>query len=157
MVETTRYYNLTSLNHGAARTMREPIEAWWQDVGRVILQHHYTVAQQERDKVRAENLGALLGDFSKVIHHDEAGNLIENIETLMTRAGATQIVQRYGRLYVMQLIRWLAIILAQLSFKGAYEYRIEALLGLDERFHIFCSADKYMLGRKTWSIYHLGR
>jgi hypothetical protein len=155
--QTTRYYNLTSLNHGAARNMREPIESWWQDVGRVILKRHYSVAQQERDKARAEVFGALLRDFSKVIHHDEAGNLIENIETLMTRAGATRIVQRYGRLYVMQLIRWLATILSELSRKGAYEFQIEALLGLDERFRIFCNEDQYLLGRKTWSIYRLGR
>jgi len=83
--------------------------------------------------------------------------LIENIETLMTRAGATRIVQRYGRLYVMQLTRWLATILSELSRKGAYEFQIEALLGLEERFRIFCNEDQYLLGRKTWSIYRLGR
>jgi hypothetical protein len=155
--KTTRYYNLSSLNHSATRNMREPIEAWWQDVGRVILQYHYTAAQQKKDKLRAEIFGALMADFSRVIHHDEAGNLIGDIKTLMTHAGATAIVQRYGRLYVMQLIRWLATILAELSFKGAYKHRIEALLGLEERFRIFGNDDKYLRGRKTWSIYRLGR
>lgn len=155
--QTTRYYNLTSLNHRAAQNMREPIEAWWQDVGRLILQHHYTAAQQERDEHRADILGALMAGFSKVIHHDEAGNLIEDVQSLMRRAGATRIVQRYGRLYVMQLIRWLSAILAELSFKGAYKYKIEALLGLDERFRIFGNEDKYLRSRKTWSIYRLGR
>ena len=155
--QTTRYYNLTSLNLGAARRMREPIEAWWQEVGRLILKHHYSATQRERALARAEFLEALLGDVAKVLHYNESSDLIENIETLMTHAGATRIVQRYGRLYVMQLIRWLATILAELSFKGAYEYRIEALLGLDERFRIFGNEDKYLLGRKTWSIYRLGR
>ena len=76
---------------------------------------------------------------------------------MMTRAGATRIVQKYGRLYVMQLIRWLSMIIWELSHKGAYELRIEALLGLDEPFRIFCNEDRYLIGRKTWSIYRLGR
>jgi hypothetical protein len=76
---------------------------------------------------------------------------------MMNRAGATRIVQKYSRLYAMQLIRWLSSIISDLSHKGAYEQRIEALFGLDELFHMFRNEDRYLLGRKTWSIYRLGR
>jgi hypothetical protein len=87
-----------------------------------------------------------------VLHHDESRNLIESLETLMIRAGATRIVQKYGRLYTMQIIHWLSFLIADLSHIGAYEKRIEALLGLDEYFIIFRNSDKYFRGRKTWSI-----
>jgi hypothetical protein len=60
----------------------------------------------------------LLSSFitMKPVGHDEH-------EAIMIRAGATRIVQKYGRLYVM-LIRGLSTILSNLSHKGAYEQRI---------------------------------
>ena len=73
----------------------------------------------------------------------------------MLRVGATRVVQKYGRLYVMQLIRWFSTIMMELSHKGAYERQIEAPLGLDERFYMFCNEDRYLRDRKTWSIYRL--
>jgi hypothetical protein len=100
-------------------------------------------------------MGSLIGGVTMVLHHDEAGQSMTSIEAMMNHAGATRIVQKYGRLYVMQLVRWLSTIMWELSHKGAYELRIEALLGLDEPFHIFCNEDRYLIGRKTWSIYRL--
>lgn len=154
---TTRYYNLASLSGAGAAQMREPIEAWWENVGQLILDRHYSVAQQAKDDAQATLMESLLSDVTMVLHHDEASRRVSTIKAMMARAGATRIVQRYGRLYVMQLIRWLSTIISELSHKGAYELRIEALLGLDEPFRIFRNEDRYLIGRKTWSIYRLGR
>ena len=79
-------------------------------------------------------MSALLSPHTHVIQHDEASQTISNIEAMMLCVGATRVVQKYGRLYVMQLIRWFSTIMMELSHKGAYERQIEALLGLDERF-----------------------
>ena len=102
-------------------------------------------------------MGSLMGGVTMVWHQDEAGQTMTSIEALMNRAGATRIVQKYGRLYVMQLIRWLSTIMWEQSHKGADELRIEALLGLDKPFRIFRNDDRYLIARKTWSIYRLGR
>jgi hypothetical protein len=100
-------------------------------------------------------MSALLSPHTFVAHHDEAGQPMVTIEAMMTRAGATRVVQKYGRLYVMQLIRWLSSIISDLSHKGAYEHGIDALLGLDEPFRMFRNEDRFFLGRETWSIYRL--
>jgi hypothetical protein len=152
---TTRYYNLASLSGGGLARTREPIEAWWSAVGQPILERHYSVKQRAKNEAQAKMMGSMLGAFATVLHHDEAGQSMTSIEAMMTRAGPTRIVQKYGRLYVMQLIRWLSTIMGELSRKGAYELQIEALLGLDEPFRIFCNEYRYLLGRKTWSIYRL--
>jgi hypothetical protein len=148
----TRYYNLASLSNGKAARSSEPVEAWWRDVGKLILDRHYSAKQKAKHQAQSAKTSALLSP-AIVLHHDEANKAITTVEQLMIRAGATRIVQRYGRLYVMQLIRWLSTITHELSRKGADQLRIEALFGLDEPFHVFCNEDRYLLGRETWSIY----
>ena len=153
----TRYYNLASLSGGKAAQLIEPIAGWWNEVGKPILDHHYSANQRAKDEAQAALMGSLMDGFATVLHHNEAGQSMTSIEAMMTRAGSTRVVQRYGRLYVMQLIRWLSTTISEISHKAAYERRIEALLGLNEPFRIFYNEDRYLLGRKTWSIYRLGR
>jgi hypothetical protein len=85
-----------------------------------------------------------------VLHHDEASQPMTSIETMMMRAGSTRVIQKYGRLYVMQLLRWLSVIMAEIISHGG---EIEPLFGLDERFSIFRMEDRWLLSHKTWSIY----
>jgi hypothetical protein len=147
----TRYYNLASLSGGKA-ALREPIQAWLSDVGMPILDRHYSANQRAKDEARAAMVDALLSP-AIVLVHNEAGQPMMSIEEMMTRAGSTRVIQKYGRLYVMQLVRWLSVIMAKISRKG---HRIEALYDLDEPFGIFRMEDWYLLRRKTWSIYRRG-
>jgi hypothetical protein len=149
----SRYYNLDLIAHGMAPRLPEPIQAWWKRVGQLVLSEHYTARQRERDASQSAAMAAMLRDFTNVLHHTEEGVVINDIEQLMNGAGATRIVQQYGRLYTLQIIRWLAFLISDLSHTGAYERRIEPLLGLDERFIIFMNEDGYLRRRKTWSIY----
>lgn len=71
------------------------------------------------------------------------------------RAGVTAVVQKYERLYMLQIARWQSSIISELSHRGAYEKRIEPLLGLDEPFWIFRGDERSFLIRKTWSIYRM--
>ena len=149
----TRYYNLASLAGGKAAQMSEPIEAWWTEIGMPILEQHYSDKQRAKDAAQGKMMSLLLSSHTRVMHHDESGQTISNIDAMMIRAGATQVVQKYGRLYVMQLIRWFSTIMMELSREGAYRHQIEPLLGLDEPFIMFCNEDRYLRTRKTWSIY----
>jgi hypothetical protein len=151
----TRYYNLASLSNGKAAQSSEPIEAWWRDVGKLIVDSHYSAKQRATDDARAAEMSELLAP-AFVLHHDEAGRPLTSVHAMMSHAGTTRIVQKYSRLYVMQLMRWLSSVISGLSQKGAHE-QSEALLALDGPFHMFCNEDQYLLNRKTWSIYRLGR
>ena len=150
--KSTRYYNLAFLSSGKAARKSDPIESWWTEVGMRILEQHYSDRQRAKDAAQGKMMSALLAPHTHVIHHEEAGHTISSIEAMMVHSGATRVVQKYGRLYVMQLVRWFSMIMIKLAQKGAYEHRIEALLGLEEPFLMFCNEDRYLRERKTWSI-----
>ncbi len=149
----SRYYNLDLIVQGKSAALTEPIEAWWKNVVQPILSKHYSKRQQEKDKLKASALTNLIGDSSHVLHQNEEGGSIDNIEALALHAGLTKVAQKYGRLYALQIVRWLVLLLSDLSHIGAYERRIEPLLGLSESFVMFGNEDGFLLSRKTWSVY----
>jgi hypothetical protein len=147
-----RYYNL---NHvaGATQGQQDPVALWWEKVAMPICDRHYSQRQREKDKADAVAFETKVGEITFVFYFTETGELIQDVHTLFTRDRATRVVQKYGRLYTLQIVRWLASIMSDLSYRGAYEYRIQPLFGLDEPFRIFLNRDHYLCDRKTWSIY----
>lgn len=148
----SRYYNLAYIA-GAAGDQIDPISKWWEKVAKPICDRHYSESQRRKDEAQAVFMGKLLDSHSSVLHHTEEGAEINDCGTLFARAGATAVVQKYGRLYTLQIVRWLSSIISQLSQTGAYEKKIEPLLGLDEAFRIFICDDRNFREQKTWSIY----
>jgi hypothetical protein len=151
----SRYYNLDLLSGGKAAQLPEPIRAWWERVGSPILDAHYKPRTRMKNESNAAMMEALVGSHTSVLHHNEKGEIIGTMEGLSRQAGATAIVQKFGRLYTLQLVRWLSTLIGTISTRGAYEERIKALRGLDEPFVIFRNTDAYLRDRKTWSIYRL--
>jgi len=148
----SRYYNLTYIA-GSAGGQFDPISTWWEHVAKPICDRHYSESQRRKDEAQAAIMEKLLESHSMVLHHTEEGAEINDLGTFFARAGVTAVVQKYGRFYTLQIVRWLSSIMSELSHRGAYEKRIEPLLGLDEPFSIFRCDDRYFLNRKTWSIY----
>jgi hypothetical protein len=97
-------------------------------------------------------MAALLDGVSAVFHHTEGEALIDNIEALMLHGGATRIVQKFGRFYTLQIVRWLAFLISDLARIGAHQ-RITPLFGLGEPFKFFRLDDSYLRRRRRWSIY----
>ena len=149
----TRYYNLASLSGGRSAQLPEPIQRWWAEVGTPILALHGQARSGGNRRAQAAAELASLEASVFVLHHGETDQPIRSLAAMMEQAQSTAIVQRYGRLHVMQIIRWLATILTEMARKGAYQNRIDALLALPEPFAIFLNDDVYLRKRKTWSIY----
>jgi hypothetical protein len=149
----TRYYNLDMLSGGSAPKLPEPIAAWWSRVAEPILERHYTKAMRRRDEADAAMLEAMFGDRATVVHHSEAEEIIDSVTKLHLRAGATRVVQRYGRVYTLQIVRWLVEGLCDLLRALPNGKASEAFMGLNEPFVLFRNDDQYFRGRKTWSIY----
>ena len=147
-----RYYNLNHLA-GGGLGQQDPVALWWEKVATPICDRHYSERQREKDEADAAAMEFMIGDISTVIHTAENGDPIRNVNSYFARGRVTRVVQKYGRLYTMQIIRWLASIMFDLSHRGAYEQRVKALLGLHEPFTIFLNEDSYFRGRRTWSIY----
>ena len=152
--KSSRYYNLDNLSAQASVRSTEPVSTWWTKVGLPILDKHYSKKKRTYHENLANAFGVGTKKFVYVLHHDEIGTPIDNIEGMMIQAAQNRIVQKYGQLYTLQLIRWLSTIIYDLSHKGAFENQIEGLLGLYEPFSIFYNDDNYFQTRKTWSIYN---
>jgi hypothetical protein len=147
-----RYYNLNHLA-GTAQGQQDPVTLWWEKVATPICGRHYSQQQREKDEADAVTIESIMGDNSFILHSTEAGEPIRDIRTFFARSQVTRVLQKYGRLYTLQIVRWLASIIFDLSHRGAYEQRIQALLGLHEPFTIFMNEDKYLRDRRAWSIY----
>jgi len=149
-----RYYNLNHLT-GVDRGQEDPVALWWKKVATPIFDRHYSERQRKKDDAIAVNMESRIGETSSVFHTAENGNPIRDINSLFKRVGVTSIVQKYGRQYTMQIIRWLASIIFELSHLGGYKKQTQVLFGLHEPFIIFRQKDNYFRNRKTWSIYSL--
>jgi hypothetical protein len=148
----TRYYNLDLLAGGKAAKLPEPVGAWWRRVGEPILSQHYTAHQREKDNATADFMHEMTRANVLVRHFSETGESMNDLATLVRRAGATHVIQKYGRLYVLQIVRWLTYMIFDLAHEGAYKQRIEPLLGVEEPFKLFLNDDRYFRSRKTWAI-----
>ena len=147
-----RYYNLNYLV-GTGQTQKDPIALWWEIVATPIIKKHFSSHRREKAEKGAALMESLLGDRSIVLHSTESSQSINDISKFWAHGQATQVVQKYGQLYTLQIIRWLSSLIYELSIIGAYEKRVEALLGLNEPFEIFLNNDTYLRGRKTWTVY----
>lgn len=145
----SRYYNLDLIVGLSASNVPEPIAAWWNRVASIIIEKHYSESRRKRDYAIASDLHAQAGDAILVRGSTEDGQDISNLEELMIRDRITLIVQKHGRRYTLQIVRWLSFLITELSGNIANE----ALFGLDEPFRGFMVEDKYLLSRKSWSIY----
>jgi hypothetical protein len=146
----SRYYNLDLLTGGSAATLPEPIHAWWQRVGRPILSAHYSKRQRERDRQRAAALDTNMGENVAVLFHTEAEVPITNVEELALHAAATRVIQKYGRLYTLQIVRWLSYLISDLAYVG--QSKVSGLFGLDELFMMFRADDRFFRDRTLWRV-----
>jgi hypothetical protein len=83
---------------------------------------------------KAQRLGAALEDSVSVLHTSEEGTPIRDFAAFAQRGNDTRIVQPYSRMYCLQIVRWLAYLMYDLSSEGGYTRQIEPLFGLYERF-----------------------
>lgn len=150
---TTRYYNLDLLT-GGDKTARhaDPLKTWYERVIEPILSKHYSTVQRKKHIENAHAVEETMGSWAKVIHHTEAGENLDSIFEASKHTAQTEFAKLYARVYVMQIIRFLAILLFDLSHVSM-EKRLEEIPYMGDFFRIFNNDDAYFRRRKSWSIY----
>jgi hypothetical protein len=133
----------------------EPIADWYQEIGIPILNKHYPEWRKENDMAVLKPLAQEMSSFTLVRQFSEAGESIDDLEQLFKSNKESEYIRRWGRVYTMQIARWLGSIISGISNLGAYSLRMESLLGINEPFAIFNNPDSYFRNRETWSIYRL--
>ncbi len=150
----TRYYNLDLITGNPRVAQRDdPTKAWFQQVVTPVLNKHYNTKHQERHHRNAELISAVMQPFTMVRHVAETGEPLETVFDASLQTGMTEFAGPYVRMYVMQLIRFIGLLLGELGY-AAYDTEIDTIPHLSEFFAIFNNEDAYFLKRKTWSIYH---
>lgn len=149
----TRYYNLNFLTGDSeAAHQSDPLKAWYERVIVPILSKHCTTRQRKKHIENAHIVDAMIGTSALVMHHTETGENLDSIFEASKHTALTEFAKPYSRMYVMQIIRFLAVLLSELSH-AAIEKRLEEIPYISEFFCIFCNDDTYFRCRKSWSIY----
>ena len=88
-----------------------------------------------------------------VMHHTETGQPLETVYDASRQTGLTKMAEPYVRLYVLQIVRFLASVLSELG-NQAQVAGLEDIPYLSEFFAIYNNDDAMLKSRKTWSIYN---
>lgn len=146
-----RYANLATI--AGTVSDHDPVVYWWASVVEPILERHYRGSRREiRDRDVAAAVELLLRDSSVVLHTDESGNMITDLAAASRRTAESAVAQKYGRFYVLRLMRWASDLYGDLVWHGAYRERIAILFGHEERVATFRVPDEFLLSRKRWPL-----
>jgi hypothetical protein len=149
----TRYYNLDFLaGDSKAVHSSDPLKAWYERVIDPILKEHYTERHRNRHIEKSRLAEATMGAFTLVRYHTETGESLDSVYKASIHSAKTEFAKPYSRMYVMQIIRFLAVLLSELSHASMKE-RMEEVPYMSDFFRIFYNEDAYFRSRKTWSIY----
>ncbi|MGD0273084.1 MAG: hypothetical protein ABSB96_05085 [Gaiellaceae bacterium] len=149
----TRYYNL-DLVAGDPRTSTrdDPISTWYRRVTVPVLEAHYQQRYRERHEQNARQIQALLQGHAIVRHHAETREPIDSPYEASLQMVKTEFAKRWERMYVLQVARFVASVLADLGYE-AQTQQLPDVPYLGDFFTIFRMDDAYFRSRKTWSIY----
>lgn len=146
----SRYYNLDFITGQSRAEDQDPIKQWWLTVAEPILNRHLPTAERRRIRQIGEQLGTALEGSVSILHHQEDGTPITDFFSYFIRGQETPTVQKFSRLYVLQIIRWLSYLIHDLSEYGGYNLRIEPIFGIYERYRIFMNSDSVFKNKGRW-------
>jgi len=148
----TRYYNLDLVTSKTIPAGAEPIGAWYQLVVEPVLGAHARPRQVKKVEANAALAETLLGPYSSVRHHSETGSELNSVYLASLQTGTLELARPYVRMYVLQIARFLAVLMAELGSQRAGR---DSVPDFSEFYRIFFNNDRYFRSRKEWSIYRL--
>lgn len=148
-----RYNNFDTLDNSSAEIHFEPLRKWWDEVAeRVLKAHYYGRPIQHKKESNAQQMNAMIGSISMVIHFNERGDLMNDVYTASLHTGKTEVVQKYSRYYTLKVIRWLADVFDKISHSACYDEGIDAFFGHAEHFDCYRTDDSFLKTRKIWPL-----
>lgn len=148
-----RYANFEAIGNPNFDPADEPVNKWWTEVVEPILDQHYRGKRAEDGvKQRAAIINAMLGDVTHVLHTNETGGVMSDLNTASERTGQTKWAQKYGRFYTLSVVRWLACIFDEMTHTAGYSPGLESLFGHYEFFQTYTVDDDFLRTRKVWPL-----
>jgi hypothetical protein len=150
----TRYYNLDLVTNAPGVDQREdPVGRWYREVMQTVIAEHVPSSKLAEINHNARVIQQLMGSFTHVIHHAEDGKDLSSVQAASAQTGLNEAAQPHVRLYVLQVVRFLASVMNELGYQ-AQAARLDDVPALGEFFAIFNNSDSMLKSRKTWSIYN---
>ena len=145
-------FNFNAVDDSNSDNTDEPIKKWWCEVAEPILKDHYigTAIEEKvkQDIIKASNPNNDTAFF--IFYIDETGGIIQDLPSCLERAGQTEIVQKFGRYYTLQIVRWIAEVFFIISRDSTFPYKFELLSGHYEHFQTFLTSDNILLTQEKW-------
>ena len=131
------YYNLDFFFVlSKTASLIDPLKAWYERVIMPILSKHYTKRHRKRHIENASVVDAMMGSSALVIHHTETGENLDAMRDASVHYAQTEFAKPYSRMYVMQIMRFIAILLSDLSH-ALMEKRLEEIPYMGDFFRLF--------------------
>lgn len=116
-----------------------------------MLREHIIESQTTTIHVNAETVAGLMDPFALARHHDESGEELNTPFDASVQTGLSDAAKPYCRMYVMQIARFFAHLMADLTYAAHVEQRPE-IPHLSDFYRIFNNEDRYFRSRRTWRI-----
>jgi hypothetical protein len=147
-----RYANFSALGDPRLSN-EEPIRRWWAEVAELILKEHYVEKPiQKTVEQRAQLVDAALSPHARVLHFNEAGDVMQDVLTASLRTGQSELVQRYGRYYALTIVRWIAAIFSAVARQACDGHKVDAFFGAWEFMDTYTVDDSFLKTRKVWPL-----
>lgn len=142
-----RYHHLDRL--AGASESEDAGKLWWDTVIVPLAELHYPTKKRAFHEWVAEDLGSKMDEFSMTMGSHVAGGEITSQRQALLDGQMLPVVLPWSRVYVLQIARWLALVMRELTY-ASYRARDPEVPALNEFFGIFNVDDRYMRSRKTW-------
>lgn len=148
----TRYYNLQLITGSSRIAAADPLRSWHDQVFIPTANLHYSAKRRERDEARAAGVAAVIGDVTSVHFFNETGDVLTDVAAASSLTGITKAVQPYVRMYVLQLARFIYVVMSDLGH-SAMSQGCADIPYLSDYFAIFYNDDRLFRSRTKWSIH----
>ncbi len=148
-----RYGNFQELGDPNFDEEFEPISQWWKSVAEKIMQKHLAGTKKEiKIHTNAADVAKLMAGIALVRFQSETGDSINDAGAASIHSGQTELVQQWGRIYSLRMVRWLSCIFEQLSSDACYKHGIDIFFGHSEFFDTYRVGDDFLKTRKNWPL-----
>lgn len=142
-----RYRNLNLLTNQNVKN--NPISIWSKEIDDKLYEKHISAKKKKRIDLNAKIVANTMGHFSIVLHSNEKGEIITDLEETSRMTGKFEAVKKYRQLYVSQIIRYWVEILDKLQ-NGAMNLGKQEIPSMTEMFAIFYNEDSYLKTRTNF-------
>jgi hypothetical protein len=146
----TRYYNLDVVTWGSnVRTADDPIRSWFERVVTPVLAKHWSASSRARVERNADAVGKVSG-YALVWHQSESGAQLDNMRDASFETGRGEAAAPYVRMYVLQIARFFAHLMMDLTHASG---GVRDIPHLSEFYTLYFNNDAYFRRRSSWSRY----